>query len=73
MPNFLLTSKRKTKKNTHTHTQSEEEEENNNDNKKRKKKHSNTRQTGERESERASTTRAWKETQIPSNPACPNC
>jgi len=39
MPNFLLTSKRKTeKKHTHTHThtntQSEEEEENNNDNNK---------------------------------------
>jgi hypothetical protein len=45
MPNFLLTSKRKTEKkhtHTHTHTQSEEEEENNNDDKNRKKKDSNT-------------------------------
>jgi diadenosine tetraphosphate (Ap4A) HIT family hydrolase len=77
MPNFLLTSKRKTekKKHTHTHTHTKPRRKGKQQRQQKKKKETqqyNTRQTGERESERARR-ELGKKTQIPSNPACPNC
>ncbi len=56
MPNFLLTSKRKTeKKNTHTHTHKAKKKRKTTTTTKKEKETQqyNTRQTGERESERA--------------------